>query len=202
MSNERREKTRQHFIEVARKLISERGRINVTMNDIATEAHMSRRTIYTYFANCDEVYGAILEYELTHLLQCLGVVMDMKLAPDKKLERFLLTHLEAVKEAVTHNNSLKNEFRRNLSAVERARQTIDMQEIRMIRTLLIEGKNQGYFRIESPQWSAIVVFYSLKGLEAPYLNNTIGNYFRDNSASIFNLILEGILTDEHHTKHS
>lgn len=192
---ERREKTRLLFIEVARKLISERGRINVTMNDIATEAHMNRRTIYTYFANCDEVYSAILEYELTHLLQRVRVVMESKLPPARKLEEFFYTHMAAVKEAVTHNNSLKNEFRRNLSAVERARQTIDIQEIRMLRTILSEGKAQGVFKINSPQWSAVLLFYALKGLEAPYLNNPIGTYLKNNRSIAVSIILNGILAD-------
>ncbi|MCQ2349923.1 MAG: TetR/AcrR family transcriptional regulator [Paludibacteraceae bacterium] len=188
----RREETRLHFIETARRLVSQHGRDNVTMNDIATEAGTSRRTIYTYFTNRDEVYYAILEHELTHLLARLEVVMNSKGNAYEKLQNFIFTHMEAIKEAVTHNNSLKKDFSRNMYEVERARRSIDLKEIRMLRTILTEGTEQGTLAVESPNWTALVLFYALKGLEAPFLDNHINAYLTVNRESIVNMLLAGV----------
>ena len=51
--------TRTLFINVARELFAQKGKDNVTMNDIAVLAGKVRRTIYDYFNNKDEVYTEI-----------------------------------------------------------------------------------------------------------------------------------------------
>ena len=68
MRKEKRSKTRDLLVDVARKLFAEHGRDNVTMNEIALVAGKGRRTVYTYFRNKDEVYLAVIENELNLLI--------------------------------------------------------------------------------------------------------------------------------------
>ena len=60
-------KTRHKLIEVARKLFAKQGIDGTTMNDIAVASQKGRRTIYTYFRNKEEIFLAVIEYELEHL---------------------------------------------------------------------------------------------------------------------------------------
>lgn len=186
-------KTRKLIVDVARRLFALYGKANVTMNDIAVASEKGRRTIYTYFCNKDEVYLAVIENELDHLIERLLVVMNKELPPDKKLEEYIFTRFEAVKEAIERNGSLRADFFRNIYEVEKARRSIDIKEIRMIKQIMDDGMKQGIFQIHSTQWAAMMMLYSLKGLEAPYLKNNIGNYIRDNKQIIIDTIFNGML---------
>ncbi len=186
-------KTRQLIVDVARRLFAEHGKANVTMNDIALESNKGRRTLYTYFNNKDEVYLAVIENELTLLIERLNVVMEEDIPAQKKLEEYIFVRFEAIKEAIERNGSLRADFFRNIYEVEKARRPIDVKEIRMIRQILDQGIAEGVFNIPSPQWTAMMSLYALKGLEAPYLKSTIGTYIRDHRPLIMNALFNGIL---------
>jgi AcrR family transcriptional regulator len=111
-------KTRKLIVDVARRLFAAHGKANVTMNDIAIESGKGRRTIYTYFSNKDEVYLAVIENELDHLIERLEIVMNRDLTPDRKLEEYIFTRFEAVKEAIERNGSLRADFFRNIYEVQ------------------------------------------------------------------------------------
>lgn len=189
-------KTRRLIVDVARRLFAAHGKANVTMNDIAVESGKGRRTIYTYFSNKDEVYLAVIENELDHLIERLEVVMNRDLSPDRKLEEYIFTRFEAVKEAIERNGSLRADFFRNIYEVEKARRSIDIKEIRMIKQIMDDGIRLGIFQIHSTQWAAMIMLYSLKGLEAPYLKNNIGSYIRDHRNIIIKTLFDGMVVKE------
>ena len=189
-------KTRKLIVDVARRLFAAHGKANVTMNDIAIESGKGRRTIYTYFSNKDEVYLAVIENELDHLIERLEIVMNRDLTPDRKLEEYIFTRFEAVKEAIERNGSLRADFFRNIYEVEKARRSIDIKEIRRIKEIMDEGIRLGIFQIHSTQWAAMMMLYSLKGLEAPYLKNNIGTYIRDHRNIIIKTLFEGMMVKE------
>lgn len=192
MKQEKVSKTRTLIVDVARRLIAQHGKSKVTMNDIAIASQKGRRTLYTYFRNKDEVYLAVIENELDLLIERLQVVMSKDLAPDKKLEEYIFVRLEAVKEAVERNGSLRADFFRNIYEVERARRPIDIKEIRMLKQIYEDGIQKKIFNIQNAQWAAMMTLYSLKGLEAPYLNHTIGTYIKDHRNNITKVIFEGL----------
>ncbi|MDR0829600.1 MAG: TetR/AcrR family transcriptional regulator [Prevotellaceae bacterium] len=186
-------KTRALLVNVARTLFAQNGKQNVTMNDIAVASGKGRRTLYTYFNNKDEVYLAVIENELDILVERLSEVMTRNISPSKKLEAYIFTRFEAIKEAVTRNGSLKADFFRNIYEVEKARRPIDIKEIRMLKQIVEAGIADGLFAVTSAQWTSMLMLYALKGIEAPYLNNNIGNAIRDRRPQIMNFIFNGIL---------
>jgi len=189
-------KTRALLVNVARSLFAQRGKQNVTMNDIAIASGKGRRTLYTYFKNKNEVYLAVIENELDILIERLQEVMERNISPVKKLEAYFFTRFKVIKEAVTRNGSLKADFFRNIYEVEKARRPIDVKEIRMIKQILSAGVADGSFSIESPQWAAMLILYAMKGIEAPYLNVNIGNNIQDRRPQIMNFLMNGMLKKE------
>lgn len=189
-------KTRQLIVDVARRLFAQNGKDGTSMADLALASGKGRRTLYTYFSNKDEVYLAVIENELNHLIERLQVVMGRTISPEKKLEEYIFVRFEAIKEAVERNGSLRADFFRNIYEVEKARRPIDIKEIRMIKQILDAGVAQGIFSIVSTQWAAMMMLYSLKGLESPYLKDNIGSYIRDHRRNIISVIFNGILTSQ------
>lgn len=192
MSKEKITKTRATLVEAARKLFADRGKGNVTMNEIAIAASKGRRTIYTYFSNKDEIYLAVIENELDLLIERLKTVLASNLSPERKLEEYIFVRFEAIKEAISRNGSLRAEFFQNFYEVDKARRPIDVREIRLIKQIFDEGVAAGTFRLNNTQWVAMMFLYSLKGLEIPYINNNIGNYIKGHKTQIMSVILSGI----------
>lgn len=75
---EKTSRTKKLLIEVARKLFAERGKKNVTMNDIAEASGKGRRTLYTYFKNKDEIYKAVIDSELIKIFSANSICFIRK----------------------------------------------------------------------------------------------------------------------------
>jgi AcrR family transcriptional regulator len=188
-------KTRAILVNVARNMFAQLGKGNVTMNDIAVNSGKGRRTLYTYFNNKHEVYLAVIENELDILIERLQEIMEKNIPPTKKLETYIFTRFEVIKEAINRNGSLKADFFKNIYEVEKARRPIDVKEIRMLKQIIESGIAEGSFKPVSPQWAAVMILYSLKGLEIPYIKTSIGNHIRDRQQVIMDVLLNGLMKD-------
>lgn len=184
--------TRKMLIEVARGLFAENGKKNVTMNDIAEASKKGRRTLYTYFTNKEEIYKAVIDKELDTILTRLLVVFTKEEEPDAKLKSLILAHLDAVKDVVNRNGSLRADFFHDIFEVERKRRKIDIKELSMIRSIIAEGIEKGIFKRMDPDLSSIIIFYSIKGLEVPYIRQNISAEFENNKNSIVEFVFTGI----------
>lgn len=191
-------KTRKKLIEVARLLFAKKGFESTTMNDIAEASEKGRRTLYTYFRNKKEVYKAVIETELDNLYQQLEVVTKKQLPPDDKLMLFLFTRLEAIKEVVKRNGTLRADFFRNIWQVENVRKEFDLKEIGYLREILEEGVKAGVFIINEIPRTAQLLHYALKGLEVPSIRGVLDlnvNTRQDRDV-ISNLIFKGLINQQ------
>lgn len=167
-------KTRQKLVEVARDLFARKGMEETTMNDIAVASGRGRRTLYTYFRNKEELYRAVIENELDGLSEVMDEVASANIAPERKLFMLAYTHLNAIKETVARNGSLRAEFFRNIWMVEKMRRTFDREERDILRRIMEEGVKCGTFKIDSVVLMADIFHYSLRGLEVPYIYDRLG----------------------------
>lgn len=167
-------KTRQKLLEVARELFARQGIESTTMNDIATCSQKGRRTLYTYFRNKEEIYAAIIEEEMELLSQEMDKVVKLPLAPHLKIVQLVYKHLELISEVVKRNGTLRAEFFKDISLVERARRKFDAEEIQVLRRILHEGQAEGCFDIENVNLTADLIHYAVKGMEVPFMFDRLG----------------------------
>ncbi|GHT19184.1 TetR family transcriptional regulator [Bacteroidia bacterium] len=181
------------LIDVARSLFASKGKDNVTMNDIAEESHKGRRTLYTYFKNKDEVYKAVVSNELSCIIKKLRDIAALDLPPDVKLTRHIITHLNAVKDAVNRNGSLRADFFLDIYEVERARRYVDKEERELLKNIIAQGIECKVFKHIDPDLSATIILHSIKGLEVPYIRQNINNeLFQRSKIGIIEFVLTGI----------
>lgn len=188
-------KTQRKLIEVARLLFARKGFESTTMNDIAEASEKGRRTLYTYFRNKKEIYKAVIESELENLYIQLEAVTKKNIPADDKLMLFLFTRLEAIKEVVKRNGTLRADFFRNIWQVENVRKEFDMKEIGYLREILEEGIKTGVFIIAEIPRTAQLLHYALKGLEVPSIRGVLDlnvNTKQDRDV-ISNLIFKGLI---------
>jgi len=184
--------TKKMLIEVARQLFAKNGKKEVTMNDIAEASKKGRRTLYTYFNNKEEIYKAVIDKELDTIIERLLVVSKQDAEPDIKLTNHILTHLDAVKDVVNRNGSLRADFFHDIYEVERKRRKIDVKEIALIRAIIAEGVEKNIFKRMDLNLSSIIIFYAIKGLEVPYIRQNISSEFEKSKNSIVEFVFQGI----------
>ena len=188
-------KTKAKLVDVARQLFAKMGVENTTMNDIALASKKGRRTLYTYFKSKDEIYLAVVESELDILSDMMKRVADKNISPDDKLLELIYTRLDAVKEVVYRNGTLRAYFFRDIWRVEKVRKSFDPREVEIIKGILDDGVKEGIFSMPDTDITALVLHHALKGLEVPYIRGIMGDNIsqrikrRDN---VMNLLFNGI----------
>lgn len=177
--------TRETIIKVAQKLFAEKGIDNITMSDIAAEAKKSRRTVYTYFQSKEELLEASIEMELQKISGAISKVAMSNLTPDKKIVKLIFVRLRSTRNIVRRNKGLNSEYFSNMWIVEHIRKTFDAKEIALFRTIISDGRQQGYFDVESPELAARFLHFCLKGIEIPYINGIVSKHNDDKFVEAF-----------------
>ena len=167
-------KTKAKLVDVARQLFAKMGVENTTMNDISLASKKGRRTLYTYFKSKEDIYMAVVESELDMLSDMMKRVAEKNISPDEKMIEMIYTRLDAVKEVVFRNGTLRANFFRDIWRVEKVRKRFDAKEILLFKDVLREGVEKGVFRIDDIDMTAELVHYCVKGIEVPYIRGHIG----------------------------
>ena len=167
-------KTKAKLVDVARQLFAKMGVENTTMNDIALASKKGRRTLYTYFKSKEDIYMAVVESELDILSDMMKRVAEKNISPDEKIIEMIYTRLDAVKEVVFRNGTLRANFFRDIWRVEKVRKRFDAKEIVLFKEVLREGVAKGVFQVDDIDMTAELVHYCVKGIEVPYIRGHIG----------------------------
>ena len=103
-----------------------------------------------------------------------GVDIEKNISPDEKMIEMIYTRLDAVKEVVFRNGTLRANFFRDIWRVEKVRKRFDAKEILLFKDVLREGVEKGVFRIDDIYMTDELVHYCVKGIEVPYIRGHIG----------------------------
>ena len=193
-------KTKAKLVDVARQLFAKMGVENTTMNDIALASKKGRRTLYTYFKSKEDIYMAVVESELDMLSDMMKRVAEKNISPDEKMIEMIYTRLDAVKEVVFRNGTLRANFFRDIWRVEKVRKRFDAKEILLFKDVLREGVEKGVFRIDDIDMTAELVHYCVKGIEVPYIRGHIGAKLDDETRDkyVVNLVFGALHRTEKH----
>ena len=194
--SETTDNTRKQLLDAARRIFARKGIERTTMNDIAVTSGKGRRTLYMYFKNKEEISALVIENEMERLYDMLDAVDAKKLSADEKLMMFLYMRLDAFKETVTRNGSLRANFFHDSWNVAKVRKRYNLQEIALIKKILTNGIEEGVFDIPDIAGTTLIIHYALKGLEVPYIRGLLGDFptlFSQRKDSVRRLIFDGII---------
>ena len=167
-------KTTNVLIEAARVLFTRNGYDHTTMTDIAREAKKGRRTLYVHFPSKEVLLRSVIEMELNKILDVLRAIAEKEVSADRKIMEFVISRLNNVRHTIFRNGSLRADFTRFYLTIDSIRRKYDKIEISLIRSILVEGRNQGLFRFDDADVMATLIHYSIKGLESPYVRGQVG----------------------------
>ncbi|MBS4029799.1 MAG: TetR/AcrR family transcriptional regulator [Ignavibacteriales bacterium] len=183
------------------KLFLQLGISKVTMDELANELGMSKKTLYKYFTNKEAIVRELLEWKMKESEQCCSAIMNNN---DN-------SHVEKIKKIMTFvgeqysqlTPQFLSDIRRNSpeiwKEIDKWRTKQIMQEF---SRLVSDGMNQGVFRNDINR-EIIVMMYA--GAVQYLINPEVLSQFSFSAADVFETIIkimyEGIFSDDAREKY-
>ena len=175
-------------------VFAHRGLKNTTMDDVAKASGLGRRTIYTYFKTREELYHEVIKHEIERILKELSRVAGMKISPEKKIARFMVTHMKAIENLIRKDRLLRLEFLRRSEEIEHHRKVIDLHEKECLAMMFKEGTQSGVFLVNDYHNTAVLALTTLKGLETQFILDNFGKPCRETLELWQKILFRGIKT--------
>ena len=124
-------------------------------------------------------------------------VVRREIRADEKLLLLAFTRLNAIKEVVTRNGTLRADFFRDIWQVENVRKEFDKNEIHYLESILQDGLDKGVFQMADVRKTAELLHYAFKGLEVPVIRGTMKLDYnkKEDRDIISNLVFKGLYND-------
>jgi AcrR family transcriptional regulator len=157
---------RDQVVDVARRLFGERGTTDVSMDEIASEAGVSRSTVYVYFANRSELLRACLQGMYAQLLEAIAGTWEQEDEPGRRLERLIEEMLAVVDDSPAFFRFAlvaQGTPARDGEVVGAELALIGLDVARLLRDLVVEGVARGQFRPLDPDLAISLVGQQIYG---------------------------------------
>ena len=153
-----REMKKEQIIEAARKLFYQFGFKKVSMDEIAREAGVTKKTIYMYFNSKEELLKYFIEEEIKEMRQIVEEVESMNLDFFDTVNTAIYRLLQYRKEKNFLNIIAREaEWLKNPVIIENLK-LIDEQIQNYIRTKLELAKEKGYIEYENLDITAFLIY--------------------------------------------
>ena len=186
---------RDQVIDVARRLFGERGTIDVSMDEIASEAGVARSTVYVYFANRSELLRACLQGMHAQLLEAIASTWEQEDEPGRRLGRLVEEMLAVVDESpaffrlalVTQGTPA-----RDGEVVGAELALIGLDIARLIQDMVVEGVTRGDFRSVDTDLAIGLIGQQIYGAMAVRAGEPLPRPRAEAAADIVGFILHGL----------
>ncbi len=164
----RRPDSRDIILDAVDRLLARYGYQKMTMDDIAREAAISKRTIYLHFISKQEVALSSIDRVVTRLLEQLRAVTQAEETPDAKLRQMLLMRVLFRFDSVqAYYQSFDDLFAALRPAYLARRDRYFTEEASLFALVLEEGARTGVFACEDTLLTAQTLLLATNAL-LPY----------------------------------
>lgn len=189
-----------HFIEKVSHLFIEYGAKTFTMDDIAKEFSMSKKTLYQQFKNKDELLEAVLDFQLEQMSK--GLLLHIKNTDTNPIQKFLMREEKLNKMTEANKNAFIKQLKKYYPELYN-RQVIKITEV--ISEILInnieKGRAEGLYRtdFDAEQYAKYFLLLAFSYDESPILEKEQEDHNLrrcEYSESIINFYLDAIMTEK------
>lgn len=192
----KKDEIRTNIVDVASKIFTRFGFRKTTMEEIAMASKKGKSTIYYYFRSKEDIFKATVEKEAEELKNDLSKAINDIDDPIEKLRTFLLFRREKLSTLTNYYAALKSSHLDHLEFIKKMRNDYDKNEIKILKSILQTGIEQGKFRVEEPELAALAIATAMKGLEIPlFIRKEHGN-IEDRLDSLINFLFYGLVKDK------
>lgn len=157
-ATDKKDAVRAEILAGARDLFQSYGIDKTTMEDIAEAAGKGKSTLYYYFKKKEDVFYAVAEEESADILTMVEKAMNGGKNAGEKLRLFFSTSDNAIRNKAKLYPMVFKETKKHLTLFQRIQRVSNTLEIRLFKTILLEGIAAGEFRsIRKDECDAIAV---------------------------------------------
>jgi AcrR family transcriptional regulator len=187
---------RDRILDATESLLTRLGYRKMTMDDVAQEAGIGKRTIYVHFPSKEEVALASIDRVVDRLTTRLSELAQGDGPPDQRLRQMLLCRILFRFDSVQgYSHRLDGLFESLRPAYMSRRRRYFEEEASIFTNVLAQGRDEGFFACDDPAAMAHTMLLATNSL-LPYSLNAQELGRREeveiNAGRIADLILNGI----------
>jgi len=153
----------------AQALFSQFGLKKVTTDEIATQARVSKATIYRYYHNKREIFDEVVAYEADQLLSAITEAVNSEKSVVSKLRGYLLSKMGKLQDLVNLFRVTRETWsERWPHGTEVQDQILDRQKA-IVAGILEFGNETGELRVKNVELTAHLMVVSLQSIEYHWL---------------------------------
>lgn len=177
----------------SKELFERFGYQKTTLSDIARSMGNVKSAIYYYFSGKEEIFAALVRSEAEDFLAQLIEKVSTERSQQAKLELYVNTRLDLMDKVSKRYHFLKSEFFQLMPIVDANRKKCDAKEVAFVAEILKAIACENDFSMEQPEYHALLLMQSLKGLEIQmFVTDQMQAHNTDREAFV-RFILYGIL---------
>jgi AcrR family transcriptional regulator len=168
----RRADTRTRILEAAEQLLARYGYKKMTMDDLATEAGLGRRTLYAHFKGKEELALATLDRIIASLVEELRRLARAEGSPAERLQRMLVGRILFLFDRERdYFHALDDMYAAIRTHYKAHREAYVLAEAEVFAEVLREGRQAGTFDVDDPVEVAHALVWATSTL-TPFSLNT------------------------------
>jgi AcrR family transcriptional regulator len=191
--------TRDRILDATERLLGRLGYQKTTMDDIAAEAGVARRTIYLHFPNKEEVALATIDRGVERLQERLRAAARGPGTWEDRLRAMLAIRVLFRFDSVRDYYHGIDEIFRSLRAAYMARRARYFdEEAAILAEVLVQGRDAGAFAFDDPKATAHALLLALNALPSNLSTRELGERREVEArvARITDLLLHGLCRRE------
>jgi AcrR family transcriptional regulator len=143
--------TRTAILNATERLLADYGYKKMTMEDVAVEADLGRRTIYLHFRSKKQLALAVIDRIIDHLLAELLKIAASEAAPAERLHRMLVRRIMFLFDRERNiRHTLDDVYKALLPKYKTYREKYIRREVELFAQVLREGEERGQWDITDP----------------------------------------------------
>lgn len=194
MNNENGIAIKDAILKAAQEIFSKYGYKKTTLDDIARYIGKGKSALYYYYKNKEQIFEAVLAFEVTQLRDELFNELDAAKDPQDKLRRYILKRMELYHNLVNYYGAIQQEYLENLSVIERIRKQYDDQELEMISDIIKEGVARGIFVSKNITLTAGAIIMAMKGFEYSFSKEKDLKKLGNDIGQLLDILFYGIVS--------
>lgn len=194
MRSKRTNDTKKKIIQIARRKFFAEGFVKTSIDELASEFHISKKTIYKYFKSKDDLLFHVIQDFTKTVTERIVEIMNLDDNPIIKLINVLSLVQNTLQQmSLKYLDEIQKQKPKLLHYIEKFRKE-NLEKV--IYQTIKEGKNQGLFNNINPELTFQIFYGAIINVMTPefLIKNPIT--IDDAIDETFEMLLNGILTSE------
>lgn len=180
------------IVSVSRDIFTKFGFRKTTMDEIASALHKGKSSIYHYFDSKEDIFRSVVEKESKLLKTEISDAIKKENIPEEKLRLYFVTRIRILRRLANYYSVLTEDYFEHYSFVENIRKKHDLDEINIIKEILQEGIERGFFEVKDIEITARSIFNALKGMEYSWATEGSNPKIKKNIDDLLEVLFNGL----------